>query len=337
MKKVLLLCMSMLLGAMLVAGCGSEEKETSSATGGSDKPIVIGLDDSYPPMGFKDENNEIVGFDVDLAKEATKRLNRPVEFKAIDWSSKEAELKSGRVDILWNGLDITEKRKENMLFSDPYMKNRQVIFVPVNSDIKSLDQLKGKVIGTQSGSTAEDFLDNNQDYAAQFAEVKKYGDFYVVNVKISLDNCDRISASKGSVYGHLFISGFNKAYKGSIYVDDVTLTVDKKSVVKQNYENGKNSGCWYYLNRSEKEYTPAVVSFSGKTLDVTKTSLTIKKGKKATIKATAMPKTKITYQSKNKKVATVNSKGVVRGIRKGKTTILVTANGKTVKVQITVK
>ena len=63
----------------------------------------------------------------------------------------------------------------------------------------------------------------------------------------------------------------------------------------------------------------------------------IKKGKKATIKATAMPKTKIAYQSKNKKVATVNSKGVVRGIRKGKTTILVTANGKTVKVQITVK
>ena len=187
MKKILLLCMSMLLGAMLVAGCGSEEKETSSATGGSDKPIVIGLDDSYPPMGFKDENNEIVGFDVDLAKEATKRLNRPVEFKAIDWSSKEAELKSGRVHILWHGLDITEKRKENMLFSDPYMKNRQVIFVPVNSDIKSLDQLKGKVIGTQSGSTAEDFLDNNQDYAAQFAEVKKYGDFYVVNVKISLD------------------------------------------------------------------------------------------------------------------------------------------------------
>ena len=105
----------------------------------------------------------------------------------------------------------------------------------------------------------------------------------------------------------------------------------------QNYENEKNGGCWYYLNRSEKEYTPAVVSFSGKTLDVTKTSLTIKKGKRATIKATAMPKTKITYQSKNKKVATVNSKGVVRGIRKGKTTILVTANGKTVKVQITVK
>ena len=79
----------------------------------------------------------------------------------------------------------------------------------------------------------------------------KYGDFYVVNVKISLDNCDRISAS-GEVLWTSVHLWFNKAYMGSIYVDDVTLTVDKKSVVKQNYENGKNSGCWYYLNRSEK-------------------------------------------------------------------------------------
>lgn len=185
MKKILALCLSMIFGAMIISGCGNEEKQVTS-TGSSDKAIVVGLDDSYPPMGFKDENNEIVGFDVDLAKEATKRLNRPVEFKGIDWSSKEAELKSGRVDILWNGLDITEKRKENMLFSDPYMKNRQVIFVPVNSNIKSLEDLKGKVIGTQSGSTAEDYLNNNQDYATQFGEVKKYGDY--IDAFMDLEN-----------------------------------------------------------------------------------------------------------------------------------------------------
>lgn len=185
MKKILALCLSMVFGAMIISGCGSEEKQATSISS-NDKPIVIGLDDSYPPMGFKDENNEIVGFDVDLAKEATKRLNRSVEFKAIDWSSKEAELKSGRVDILWNGLDITEKRKENMLFSEPYMKNRQVIFVPVNSNIKSLEDLKGKVIGTQSGSTAEDYLNNNQEYTAQFGEVKKYGDY--IDAFMDLEN-----------------------------------------------------------------------------------------------------------------------------------------------------
>ena len=124
-KKILALGLVTVLTAAFVSGCGSNStKENSSGDKGK---IVVGLDDNFPPMGFKDENNEIAGFDVDLAKEATKRLGREVEFKAIDWSSKEAELKSGRVDVLWNGLDITDKRKEVMLFSDPYMDNRQII------------------------------------------------------------------------------------------------------------------------------------------------------------------------------------------------------------------
>lgn len=172
MKKYLGLIAVMLLAVCMLAGCGNSADQKSA-----DKPIIIGLDDSYPPMGFRDDNNNIVGFDVDLAKEASKRLGRPVEFKAIDWSSKEAELKSGRVDILWNGLDITEKRKENMLFSDPYMKNKQMIFVPVNSNVTSLDQLKGKVLATQSGSTAEDYFINHPEFAKQFADVKTYGDY----------------------------------------------------------------------------------------------------------------------------------------------------------------
>lgn len=187
MKKFLALCLSVVFSAMLVTGCGGDDKAASTSGDAADtKPIVVGLDDSYPPMGFKDESGEIVGFDVDLAKEAAKRLNRPVEFKGIDWSSKEAELKSGRVDILWNGLDITEERKQNMLFSDPYMKNRQVAFVPVAVDALSIDALKGKVIGTQSGSTAEAFLDDNKDYAAQFSEVKKYSDY--IDAFMDLEN-----------------------------------------------------------------------------------------------------------------------------------------------------
>lgn len=186
MKKILVLILSLLM-LVTVVGCGSN----TSSDNDSKKPIVIGLDDSYPPMGFRDDDNNIVGFDVDLAKEAAKRLNRPVEFKAIDWSSKEAELKSGRIDVLWNGLDITEKRKENMLFSDPYMKNKQVVFVRANSDITNLNQLKDKVVGTQSGSTAEDYLINNPEYAKQFKDVRKYGDY--IDAFMDLEN-GRISA-----------------------------------------------------------------------------------------------------------------------------------------------
>ena len=83
--------------------------------------------------------------------------------------------------------------------------------------------------------------------------------------------------------------------------------------------------------------TPKVVGFTGKALDVAKKTLTIKAGKKATIKAATMPNSKVTYKTSNKKVATVTNKGVVKGVKKGKAVITVKANGKTVKVKITVK
>ena len=159
MKKFLAVCMMLVLAMAALTGCGGDTAKKDDAKA----KVVVGLDDNFPPMGFKDESNEIVGFDIDLAKEASKRLGRPVEFKAIDWNSKEAELKSGRVDILWNGLDITEKRKENMLFSNPYMDNRQIVFVAKGkaASIKGEADLAGKLVGTQSGSTTEEYFESN--------------------------------------------------------------------------------------------------------------------------------------------------------------------------------
>ena len=171
-KKIAAFGLAALMTAALVTGCGGQQAAKDGAGSGDKGKIIVGLDDNFPPMGFKDENNEIVGFDVDLAKEASKRLGREVEFKAIDWSSKEAELKSGRVNVLWNGLDITEKRKENMLFSDPYMDNRQIIFVKKGrTDIKDEQSLAGKAVGTQSASTAEEYLDKTDFYKIGRAHV----------------------------------------------------------------------------------------------------------------------------------------------------------------------
>ena len=129
MKIKGLVLTALLAAATVITGCGGQEGGTSNVGGSNGAKIVVGLDDEFPPMGFRDDKNEITGFDVDLAKEAARRLGREVEFKAIDWSSKEAELKSKRIDVLWNGLDITPERQENMLFSDPYMDNRQIVFV----------------------------------------------------------------------------------------------------------------------------------------------------------------------------------------------------------------
>lgn len=182
MKKMMAAILLVLMFGVVFAGCGSDTAKKD----GAGKKIIVGLDDNYPPMGFKDDKNEIVGFDIDLAKEASKRLGREVEFKAIDWSSKEAELKSGRIDVLWNGLDITDKRKENILFSDPYMDNKQLIFIPVGSSIKGDADLKGKVVGTQSGSSAEEYIDGNDTFKSSMKEVKKYSDY--ISAFMDLEN-----------------------------------------------------------------------------------------------------------------------------------------------------
>ncbi len=198
MKKIFLA--AMLLVTMLLTGCGGDTPKDSGAEKTTDgKKIVIGLDDEYPPMGFKDDKNEIIGFDVDLAKEAAKRLGREVEFKAIDWNSKEAELKSGRIDVLWNGLDITEERKKNMLFSKPYMDNKQIVFVRKGEDpgIKAETDLAGKAVGTQAGSTAEDYIAGKEEFKNSFKEFKTYGDY--ISAFMDLENgrldaivCDEI-------------------------------------------------------------------------------------------------------------------------------------------------
>ena len=201
MKKIFALCMMLVLAVTALAGCGSNSAQKEEA-----KKIVVGLDDSFPPMGFKDEKNEIVGFDIDLAKEVAKRLGREVEFKAIDWNSKEAELKSGRVDILWNGLDITDKRKENMLFSEPYMDNRQIVFVAKNGKVSVAGEadLAGKTIGTQSGGTTEEYFENKPELKASMKEVKYYPDY--INAFMDLEN-GRLDAVVGDeIIGRYYIS-----------------------------------------------------------------------------------------------------------------------------------
>lgn len=201
MKKVFSVLLMMVMAIGLLAGCGGgEKKDSAPAKKDETKKIVLGLDDSFPPMGFVDDKGKIVGFDIDLAAEAAKRLGSEVEFKPIDWSSKEAELKSGRIDMLWNGLDITEKRKENILFSDPYMNNRFIIFrgVGKNPDIKDEASLAGKIVATQSGGgTIEEYLDAKPELTKTFKDFKKYTEYLAAfmdleNGRIDAVVCDEI-------------------------------------------------------------------------------------------------------------------------------------------------
>ena len=93
---------------------------------------------------------------IDLAKEAAKRLGVDVKFQTIVWESKVEELDSGNIDVIWNGFSVTPEREKQVLFTKPYIKNRQVIVVTADSPIKTKADLEGKKIGIQAGSSAQD-------------------------------------------------------------------------------------------------------------------------------------------------------------------------------------
>jgi len=198
MKKKLSLLIVALMAGALFAACSKQAEAPAPAPAPVATPapaapaIVVGLDDNFPPMGFKDEKNELVGFDIDLAKEAGKRLGVTVKFKPIDWSAKEAELNGKRVDVLWNGLTITEERKANILFTTPYLENRQIIVVIDKSPLKTKTDLKGKVVGVQDGSSAIDAVQKDAATAKSIKELKKFGDNVTALMDLSTGRLDAL-------------------------------------------------------------------------------------------------------------------------------------------------
>jgi len=181
-----------LAATTLIAACGKSEAPPAAVPAPAPvTKIVVGLDDNFPPMGFRDEKNELVGFDIDLAREAAKRLGVEVEFKPIDWNAKEAELSGKRVDVLWNGLTITEKRKEQIAFTAPYLENHQIVVVAANSPVKAKADLAGKVVGVQEGSSAVEAIERDE-VAKSFKELKKFGDNVAALMDLTTGRLDAV-------------------------------------------------------------------------------------------------------------------------------------------------
>ncbi|MEG1244367.1 MAG: transporter substrate-binding domain-containing protein, partial [Oscillospiraceae bacterium] len=137
--------------SVLLIGCGKEKKT-----------FTIGFDASFPPYGFRDDNGDYAGFDIDLAKEVAKRNGWEIKLQSIDWDTKDAELKSGTIDCIWNGFTINGREKE-YTWSDPYVDNSQVIVAKKDSGIKALADLAGKSVAVQTKSSAETVLTSKED------------------------------------------------------------------------------------------------------------------------------------------------------------------------------
>lgn len=159
-KKMMITTGMMLLMGLMV-GCGSSKEEVKEQ--GKDTSLediqnkgkfVLGLDASFPPMGFRDETNEIVGYDIDLAREVCDRMGVELVVQPISWASNQQELDSKNIDCIWNGLGVSEERKQLMTISAPYMNSHQVLIVEADSPYQTKEDLDGKVLVTQKGSTS---------------------------------------------------------------------------------------------------------------------------------------------------------------------------------------
>ncbi len=187
MKRILLAVAC--LGALSSSALAADRSLEAVKKKGS---LVLGLDDSFPPMGFRDENNQVVGYDIDLAKEVAKRLGVKLVPQPIDWNAKEQELNTGKIDCIWNGFTITGERQKAMLFSKPYLKNAQVVVVKKDSGFTNLASLKGKKVGLQAGSSAGDALTAAKDFKASLAEVVEFKDNLTALMDLEVRGVDAV-------------------------------------------------------------------------------------------------------------------------------------------------
>lgn len=157
MKKLLVLLMSLCMVFSLVACGGSkEEAESEVAAIKEAGKLVIGIT-IYEPMNYKTEDGELVGFDTEYAEAVCEKLGVEPEFVEINWETKEIELADKKIDCIWNGFTIREELKEKLTFTDPYIKNKQVVVIKKSDAEKYTDaaSLEGATVSAEKGSAGE--------------------------------------------------------------------------------------------------------------------------------------------------------------------------------------
>lgn len=170
LQKLGLIGLSVLALGLSACAAGNEDTVDGWAEMESKKQMIVGLDDTFAPMGFRDASGTLIGFDVELAEEVGSRIGLAVVFQPIDWSLKETELQSGNIDLIWNGYTITPARQEKVAFSDPYLENSQIIVTLADSAVTSKADLAGKTVAVQKESSAYEAVMAESDFVATLSE-----------------------------------------------------------------------------------------------------------------------------------------------------------------------
>ena len=195
-------------------------------------------------MNYYNEKNKLVGFDTEMAEAVTKKLGIDVEFTEINWDSKEVELSSKNIDCIWNGMCITEERKQNMSISDPYLYNTQAMVMKKSREKEIMKSVKGLTVTAEQGSTGEGKIDGSiadddtvKVSAKALMEVKSG----TADVALVDSVCALGMVGEGTDYSDLVINmdnNFGQQEYGIAFRKGSDVTEKVNEAIKELYEDG---------------------------------------------------------------------------------------------------
>lgn len=277
MKKIVLLALVAVFAIGVFAGCApaapaASAENSAQPTASSDTSVsvevtddsleeikekgefVMGMDESFPPMGFRDESGNITGFDVEMAQAVADHMGIKVKFQPINWSSNVMELSSGNVDLLWNGFTITPKRQEQLLMSEPYMENTQVVVVKADSPIKKLADLAGKKLAVQDGSSAQIAIEANQELSTSIDEQVDFKDNVTALLDVASGSVDALAVD--SVVANYYTS----KTPGEYVILDETLAPEEYGIGFRIGEESFKNAVMEALKQMKEDGTAAEIS-----------------------------------------------------------------------------
>ncbi|MGL5821531.1 MAG: amino acid ABC transporter substrate-binding protein [Sarcina sp.] len=160
LKAIIITGLALLVGGLLIFIATNKDVKEADLKN-EKRTLIIGFDDTFVPMGFKDENGELTGFDIDLAKLMLGNLGYDYKFQTINWDMKETELKNGQIDLIWNGYTKTPERAKKVGLTNAYLNNTQAIVTLATSDVNQKLDLKDKKLATQTASSSLDAIEKD--------------------------------------------------------------------------------------------------------------------------------------------------------------------------------
>lgn len=248
MKKRIIMagCVLGILAALAVSYKKQNQKEIEETK--QMQKIVVGCDD-YSPFSYTDVNGEITGIDVELAKEAFGRMGYQPEFSFINWEEKKTLLKEKTIDCVWSSFSM-EGREDDYKWAGPYMESQQVVAVNKDSNIRTLEDLNGKIIAVQSTTKPEDMFRNHEGVVSDFGKIISVQNRDLLYTFLSKGYVDAIAAHDTSI--EQFMSDFDMDYR---ILEEPLLTVGLGVAFDKEDESGLNEELDKVLTQMKKDGT----------------------------------------------------------------------------------